>query len=87
MPTAADFRQTLKQIFVESQHKGVSFIDIRSGDLHRKVGGYPIRNHRMPVCCRVMCSLLEFEDKIISEPPSGMGATLEIRYQIPRKAT
>lgn len=62
-----------------SQMKG-SYIDLVSGDVHRKVGGYPSNNHRMPMCCDVMYSRMRADDMVISSPPKGKGATLRIRY-------
>jgi len=44
----------LKYILSDAQKKGEEFIDRKSGDLHRKVGGYPKHNHRMHLCCPVM---------------------------------
>jgi hypothetical protein len=85
MVTAEDFRNALIRIFKESQQEGVKFIEIRSGDLHKRVGDYPGRNHRMPVCCSVMRSFLDSEDKIITTPPKGNGANVVIRYHIPRR--
>lgn len=56
------------------------FIDLVSGDVHRKIGGYPSANHRMPVCCSVMYGRMRGDDRVISAPEKGKGATLQIRY-------
>lgn len=64
---------------------GHTYEDITSGDIHRAVGGYPGQNHRMPICCSVMRRLMRPGDAVISAPPSGQGATLTIRYRLPRK--
>jgi hypothetical protein len=48
-----------------SERGGVRHIDINSGDLHRKLGGYP-------------------GDEVLAAPPKGKGATLTIRYVLPR---
>jgi 5-methylcytosine-specific restriction protein A len=63
---------------------GRSFEDVVSGDLHRTVGGYPGSSHRMPACCAVMTRAMRPGDRIIAQPPSGKGATLTIRYRLPR---
>lgn len=44
------------------------------------------RNHRMPVCCRVMRAAVapDAGDVILGEPPSGQGASLTVRYVLPR---
>jgi len=38
----------------------------------------------MPVCCNVMLSEMSNEDVIVSKPPKGQGASLVIRYKLPR---
>jgi len=86
IPTAEDFEVRLHDLFSRAQVKGLSFIDIVSGDLHRQIGGYPAKDgdHRMPVCCEVMKRLMKNNDKILHEPLKGKGATLQIRYFLPR---
>ena len=83
-PTAKDFQSELDNIFASAQQEGKSFIEIKSGDLHRSVGGYPGRNHRIPLCCGVMKRNMKPEDQILRQPPSGEGATLIIRFKLPR---
>jgi len=84
VPTADQFRAELNRCFAQAERTGQTHINIKSGDLHRELGGYPLRNHRMPVCCYVMRAAMCAGDKIISGPPSGKGATLVIRYRLPR---
>lgn len=48
-----------------------SFIELTSGDIHRDVGGYPGRNHKMVICCDVMYNWMAGDDEIICAPPSG----------------
>ena len=79
-----DFQVVLDRILTEAEVLGRSSVEIKSGDLHRKVGGYPGTNHRMPICCQVMKNNMMFGDKIMEQPPSGKGATLLISYQLPR---
>ncbi|MCX6064101.1 MAG: HNH endonuclease [Caldiserica bacterium] len=81
MPNSEDFRSALYSIL--SSFRGDN-VDVTSGDLHRRVGGYPGRNHAMPVCCSVMRQAMQSGDVIIAEPPKGNGATLTIRYRLPR---
>lgn len=78
---ADTFRNALREIFDES--KG-SFVDVTSRDLHRRVGGYLGRNHRMATCCNVMMAAKRSDDTILAKPPKGRGATLTIRYVLPR---
>ncbi len=81
-PTADDFRRKLDEILTNAKQQGRPYIDIRAGDLHRAVGGYPGNNHRMPVCCNVMKGTMKQGDEILESPPSGQGASLTIRYYI-----
>ena len=64
--------------------KGERFVVVNAGDLHRRAGGYPGANHRMPVCFEVMRRLMASGDEIRQEPPRGNGATLTILYRLPR---
>jgi len=57
-----------------------SFIELTSGYIHRDVGGYPGRNHKMVICCDVMYKRMAGDDEVISAPPSGKGATVTVRY-------
>ena len=84
--TTEVFQDHLKKVFKHATNLGSSFIDVTSGDLHREVGGYPGHNHRMPTCCDVMKRNMKSGDTIISQPEKGKGATLVIRYLLPREA-
>ena len=78
--TRADFEVVLDGIIDNARRLGLRHVDVCSGDLHRQVGVYPDRDHRMPVCCRVMRSRMRDLDRVLQEPPSGQGATVLIRY-------
>jgi hypothetical protein len=84
MPTPEDFQRELDSIFASAQREGKSAIEIKSGDFHRSVGGYHRHNHRMPSCCRVMRRNMKPGDEILQQPPKGAGATLIIRFKLPR---
>jgi 5-methylcytosine-specific restriction protein A len=84
MPAAEDFRRALLEIVAEAERSGARSITVSAGELHRRVGGYPGRNHRMPVCCEVMRSVMVAGDTIVSQPPAGQGASLAIQYRLPR---
>ncbi len=86
MPTADDFRMEMYRMMNEAMREGRETAEINAGDLHRRVGDYPGRNHRMPVCCEVMRGAFASDagDVIVEEPPSGQGASLTIRYVLPR---
>lgn len=83
-PTASDFQAALDEILELTTKEGHSFVDVKAGDLHRRVGGYPQPNHRMPVCCSVMRASMAIGDIVLHEPHKGKGATLEVRYKLPR---
>jgi 5-methylcytosine-specific restriction protein A len=83
--TAVDFQSELDKIFQAAQKKSASFVIVISGDLHRRVGGYPgAKTHRMPICCKVMRENMKSGDIILQAPPKGNGASLEVKYILPR---
>src|SRR5260221_8047462 len=86
MPTSKDFKMELHRMMHEALNQGKETADINAGELHRRVGDYPSANHRMPMCCGVMRSVFapDAGDVILDEPPSGQGASLTIRYVLPR---
>lgn len=61
-----------------------SHVDVTSRELHLIVGGYPKPFPRMPVCCAAMKAAMAVGDTILTQPPKGQGATLTIRYKLPR---
>jgi transcriptional regulator with XRE-family HTH domain len=78
------FEEALAARLRKAERAGQAFEEVVSGDLHRVVGDYPGPGHRMPVCCTVMTRAMRPGDRILREPPSGKGATLTIRYRLPR---
>ncbi len=86
MPDADDFRNELYRMMLEAMKAGEAFAEINAGELHRRVGDYPGKNHRLPICCEVMRGALapDAGDVILEQPPSGQGASLTIRYVLPR---
>lgn len=82
MPNAEDFRKVISEIFEIATKLKLTGVVIKSGNLHRLVGGYPGHNHRMPICCTVMKSMMNNGDEISSQPRSGQGASLEILYRL-----
>ena len=83
-PTSKDFQAELENIFRQAQSQNMQWVEVQAGDLHRQVGGYPARNHHMPVCCQVLRANMQAGDQILAAPPKGNGATLLIRYHLPR---
>ena len=80
MSNSEMFKQRIEQIFGEARKAGRDSVEICSGDIHRDVGGYPSRNHRIASCCTVMYSLMRPADLVLYAPLKGKGATLKIRY-------
>lgn len=84
MASAAGFHSALRKMFLAATKKGAPYVDVQAGKLHRQVGGYPGRNHRMPACCGAMHAEMRSGDWVLTGPPKGQGASLTIRYIIPR---
>ena len=82
--TAEDFRDELYRIMAEAVREGHKYVDVNAGEVHRGLGGCPGPDHRVPVCCKVMKEAMTHGDKVLQEPPSGQGASLTIRYKLPR---
>jgi hypothetical protein len=82
---ADDFRSELLAIIDRAQRQGRPHVEVNAGELHRVIGGYPdAAAHRMPVCCEVMLGEMKAADMIIFQPPGGKGASLTVRYLVPR---
>jgi 5-methylcytosine-specific restriction protein A len=84
MPTAAEFREALAITFQGATMQGLPHIDVIAGWLHEEVGEYPGPEERMPMCCAVMRGEMRPGDQVVEEPPRGVGASLTIRYRLPR---
>ena len=80
MYTVEMFEDEIIKLKEQARRLNLTNIEINSGELHRKLGGYPGKNHRMPVCCHAMRKMMREGDVIISQPPKGNGASLTIRY-------
>ena len=79
------FLAKLNEIFAEKTTAGEKEVTITSGELHRLLGGYPGTNHRLPICCAAMRQVFDqSKDAVLHSPESGIGATLTIRYALPR---
>jgi len=81
MLTVPDFQNHLNDILLSAKNKGFQFVDVKSGDLLKRVGAH---NNRMSLCCSIMKNNMKTGDIILHEPPSGQGASLIIRYKLPR---
>ena len=79
-----DFERELQKQLAQAQVSNKQYVDVNSGELHRDVGGYPGKDHRMPTCCDTMIAAMKIGDEVLTQPPKGRGATLTIRYKLPR---
>jgi hypothetical protein len=87
VPASAEhFRSMLSSLLDEAGQLGFSYVGTTAGALHRRVGGYPGPEHRMPVCCAAMRGIMGPSDRIVEQPPSGNGASLLIQFALPRPA-
>ena len=85
MRSVQNFRMALKSQLYRAHKRGLSHIDIKAGDLHRRVGGSPEDpSHQMQSCCQAMYAEKKAGDVVIARPPEGEGAILTIRYKLPR---
>lgn len=83
-PSRSDFETALQDILATAAAAGQPSVTVKARELHIIVGGYPGRNHRMPLCCQVMKDTMRPGDVVLQSPPSGQGATLTIQYRLPR---
>jgi hypothetical protein len=84
MPTKEQFRKEIRAQLRDAELRGIASIEINSGQVHRKLGGYPGVNHQMQPCCEAMYGEKKAGDAILSAPKRGYGASLTIRYVLPR---
>ena len=83
---ADDFLKELNAMLACAEECGFVAVDVNSGVLHRRLGGYPGLDHRMPVCCDVMRQAMTVGDVVVVEPSRGREETLIVRYHLPRPA-
>lgn len=83
--STAAFRAALENRLQTAERSRKPHVDIRARDLHLELGVYPNRDHRMPVCCAAMRNMMAPGDAVLDGPPKGKGASLLIRYKLPRK--
>jgi 5-methylcytosine-specific restriction protein A len=84
VPNRRDFLDQIGDLIDRAEVEKREYIDINAGEVHRAVGNYPGPMNRMPVCCSVMRTLMQDGDQITTAPPKGAGASLTIRYYLPR---
>ena len=76
--------ENIRIFFQITLHKGWPSIVIQAGKLHRIVGGYPGKNNRSPVCCRVMENRMQEGDERLPDSLKNYGPSMQIRYLLKR---
>jgi len=84
--SAEEFRKELKAQMERAQRRDAGHVEVNAGELHRALGGYPGRDHRMPICCNVMHQEMQDDDEVISGPDKGKRASYTVRFKLPRTA-
>lgn len=79
------FEAALNHWLATANVLGFAAVEVTAGALHRRVGDYPGPNHRMPSCCNAMRRVMTDGDVLVSEPECGAGASLTVRYVLPRR--
>jgi 5-methylcytosine-specific restriction protein A len=86
-PNKQTFTTVIRIILKTADAYGKTSCDINAKQLHKFIGGYPPprnHNHRMPNCNSAMKDLMQEGDEILAQPEKGVGASLTIRYYLPR---
>jgi hypothetical protein len=81
---ADDFQAEINKLLSTAQRCGFVAVEVRAGELHRRIGGYPGTDHRMPICCKTMRKAMGASDAVVQEPDKGAGASFTVRYTLPR---
>ncbi|MEM7685026.1 MAG: HNH endonuclease [Pseudomonadota bacterium] len=84
MPTSDDFQKELDKLLREADELGFQAVEVNAGSLHRRVGGYPSQNHRMPLCCDAMRKRISDGDYELPNDLKKDGASFAVRYALPR---
>lgn len=80
--TAEVFKESLEDMLITAKEQGFEYLEVRAGNLHRKVGGYPSGHQCMRMCCDVMFQKMSDKDEVVYTPPVGKGATVKVKYYL-----
>ena len=78
------FRDELRRQLARAEMEGKPHIAVSAESLHRQLGDCPDAGERMRECCEVMYGEMGNDDRVDTPPHDGPGATLTIRYVLPR---
>lgn len=76
--TTEDIRLHIEKLMQEAKSRGEDFIDLVSGDIHKKLN----MKNRMPQVCGVMYKEMMPGDEVLHTTPSGYSSTIKIRYDL-----
>ena len=82
--TSEEIAREIARRLRDCEDRRESELILTSGQLHRDLGGYPGPHHRMPMVCEQMRRAMGPDDEILESPRKGNGATLRVRYRLPR---
>ena len=83
--TVQDFQKEIHYILASAKNMGACSIEINSGYLHQRVGGYLSRNSEMSTCRNAMKKAMQPGDRILQDTASRNDPFLVIHYQLPRE--
>lgn len=78
------FRDELRRQLALAEMEGKPYIAVSAESLHRELGDSPDSGERMRECCEVMYGEMGNDDRVDTTPHDRPGATLAIRYVLPR---
>jgi hypothetical protein len=85
VPTKAEFLAEIRSQMREAELRGDQYLLLNAGEIHRKLGGYPSVNHQIKPCCDALYDEAKLgRAKVVAAPKRGYGASLTIRYVLPR---
>lgn len=80
--TADIFKEELEGMLTSARENGLDCLEVKAGNLHRRVGGYPSGKQQMRLCCQVMFQEMTERDEVYYAPTIGMGATMRVKYYL-----
>ena len=82
--TAEEFDEALKALLEGATKKDLTSIEISGKILHEHVGGYPGRDHRMPMACAALRRAMRSSDSVLPNKLKKDGASFTVHYGLPR---
>ena len=72
----SDIQEFIKILITDAKVKGLPFIDLVSGDIHKQMS----LSNKMPSVCGAMYHVMAKDDVILHTTPSGNSSTIKVRY-------